>query len=142
MKPIKSKSEKCKEQKEHKKYYRLGGPYYSRDNASWHQWADLGGIGINSEDLFPLPPYSPDMHKVIEHVVNNTWQRFQEYLLEHPSITTPAKVRAAFEHVFYTCNKVCSISQDIDSLPATYTVVHAKKEAGGTEGNWPCARYR
>jgi hypothetical protein len=140
MRNVKTKTDACKEA--NPKYYKIGGPYYSWDNASWHQAADLSTIGIKHEHRLPLPPNSPDMHKVIEHVVGNTKRRMKECLCDNAALTSVKDVKKAMEKVFYTKNKVTSIRKDINSLPGTYKIIHDKLCAGGTEGNWAPARCR
>ncbi len=127
---------------ENPQYYSKTKPLYSQDNATWHKHAKLEEIGIGPADLMPLPPNSPDMHKVIEHVVNNTCTNFFNYLLDHPDVTSLQGVKDAFIQAFYTGNRVASIRADVDSLLKTYDVIHRKKTNGGTEGDWPSAKFR
>lgn len=140
VKAVKDKSEACK--KAHPKIYGKSAPKYSQDNATWHKYAKLEEIGINQSDLMPLPPNSPDMHKVIEHAVNNTCTTFFNYLLDHPEVRSLQQVKDAFTKAFYDGNTVDGIRADVDSLWKTYDIVHRKQAAGGTEGDWPSAKYR
>lgn len=140
MKEVKDLSEACKV--DYPKVYGKTTPMYSQDNATWHKHAKLGDIGIKTSDLLPLPPNSPDMHKVIEHAVNNTCMTFFNYLLDHPDVTSLEDVKDAFSKAFYSGNTVKGIRADVDSLWKTYDVVHKTKANGGTEGDWPSAKYR
>lgn len=142
MKEIKDKSEKCTHEDEHKKYYKKGGPYYSRDNAPWHAFANLQEVGIEPEDILQLPPNSPDMHKVIEKIINNTWRELHSYLLEHAEVTTAKDVVAAFQKAFANNIKVETVRKLVDGLPKTYRAIQASRMQGGSEGDWPQAKYR
>lgn len=55
---------------------------YSYDNPSIHKAAEemLEKMGITQNERVRLPPYSPDMHKVIEHAHANVARIFQNHL--------------------------------------------------------------
>jgi hypothetical protein len=44
-------------------------PVLSMDNDSVHTSAKLAAVGVDSRVLLPLPPHSPDLHRVIERVM-------------------------------------------------------------------------
>jgi len=53
-------------------------PIFSYDNIKLHEGAE--GV-IDPSERAPLPPYSPDMHKVIEHVFNWLSEAFRVHVL-------------------------------------------------------------
>lgn len=123
-------------------YYKKGGPFYSWDNASWHASVKLENVGLTTADKWELPPNSPDMHKVIEHVVGNVKRALRNKLVDNARLCTVERLKPACEDVFFNQIAKESVQKDIDSLPNTYKHIHAKKNQGGTEGNWAQARYR
>ncbi len=127
---------------EYPQYYNKGGPFYSWDNASFHTSVNLQAIGIQQADMWKLPPNSPDMHKVIEHVVGRVKRALREELCDNARLTTVEHIKDVCKDVFF--NKITkeSVKKDIDSLPTTYRHIHTKKSKGGREGDWSLARYR
>jgi hypothetical protein len=140
VKQAKDASEACVA--EFPEFYSKGGPYYSWDNASWHQALNLEDVGLKESDKWQLPPNSPDMHKVIEHVVGRVKQQLRHKLCDNANINSSKEVQAAFIDVFYKQISTESIRKDIESLPSTYKHIHGKKNQGGSEGDWAQARYR
>ncbi len=126
----------------HPEYYKKGGPFYSWDNASFHTSMKLHDVGLSEEDMWLLPPNSPDMHKVIEHVVGRVKRALREELCDNANITTVKQVKHVCKQVFFNRITVESVRKDIDSLPTTYRHIHAKKSQGGREGDWSLAKYR
>lgn len=126
----------------HPEFYSKGGPYYSWDNAAWHQAVSLDQVGLTQGDKWQLPPNSPDMHKVIEHVVGNVKRALRDKLADNANITSAQQLRDAFVEVFYEEISKDSIRKDIDSLPNTYKHIHHTKQQGGSGGDWAQARYR
>jgi hypothetical protein len=136
---IKEASEKSKE--EHPQYFSKGGPYYSWDNASFHTSMNLEEVGTCTSDMWELPPNSPDMHKVIEHVVGRVKMALRNALCDNAKLTTVNKLKHECKRVFFEITAE-SVQKDIDSLPNTYKHIHTKQKQGGREGDWALARYR
>jgi hypothetical protein len=119
-------------------------PIISLDNASIHVKAkQLAKKGVprlfpgKSVKFWELPAYSPDIHKVIEHVHGTVYNAFKKQLIEcdsRPETWEPffGMVKAAFlEHV-----TTASVRGDIASLQETLKqIVEAK-------GGWPSKKYR
>lgn len=98
-------------------------PLFSLDNASWHVGAD--------DELCPtervtLPPYSPDIHRVIEHCFNNLTRRMKRGLL--PALAEE-NAKCKFSLQFWRefvglqlkeANPLKGVQKDIEHLPLTY----------------------
>ncbi len=136
---VKQLSQASKEK--HPQYYSKGGPFYSWDNASFHTSLKLQDVGLSETDMWLLPPNSPDMHKVIEHVVGRVKRALREELCDNANIKTVEQVKRVCRDVFFRITTE-SIRKDIDSLPNTYKHIHDKKSQGGREGDWSLAKYR
>lgn len=119
----------------------MGGPYYSWDNASFHTSMKLEDVGLTIGDLWDLPPNSPDMHKVIEHVVGRVKRELRNALCDNANLATVNDLKTECKRVFFGITAE-SVQKDIDSLPSTYKHIHAKETQGGREGDWSLARYR
>jgi hypothetical protein len=128
-------------------------PIFSYDNNKIQKGASLAEMGITPEEKLELPPYSPDMHKVIEHVFAILKGQLQEEMLKNnPARMDPAvaqkMVRVYFKH---NISKK-SIRADVDSLPVTWHIistldgVFAEGPDGrmywGTGGDWADTSHR
>lgn len=100
-------------------------PIFSLDNAPVHcDVEEIFGVGSR----VPLPPYSPDMHKVIEHVFNYV----RQYVLVQrlpalaaDNVNTPQSRHfwpALVEEALFTVTAE-SIREDISSLRDTYEYI-------------------
>lgn len=106
---------------------------YSFDSARIHQSAlskdkegksMLGAIGFDAEQhRVPLPPYSPDMHKVIEHAHGRAVNKFQDWLYKTPGPFTMKKYKKQFEKIFKECCTPSIVSADVDSLKGLYNEI-------------------
>jgi hypothetical protein len=100
-------------------------PIFSLDNASVH----LDIKRDFADEMAPLPPCSPDMHKVIEHVWNTISHDFKQHQL--PAISALNKqspLSATFwPKLVYDCAQrlitVESTRKDVLSLPLTYKYI-------------------
>lgn len=110
---------------------------YSYDNPRIHQGAqdDLEEIGISPLDRVPLPPYSPDMHKVIEHIHSNLGKALKRRLDEDSRICKPKHYAEVLQEEFYKMD-TASIQSDIKSLKKTYN------EIARRGGEWPHSCFR
>lgn len=118
-------------------------PLYSFDSAKIHVSA-LGAqfawlhqkIKWSMGMRFPLPVYSPDMHRVIEHAHARAVLHFRQWLYEHPKEVTIGRYKAEFERLFRECCTPDIIAQDVAGLPELYKVVKARS------GAWAPRKYR
>lgn len=136
MKAIQTKAELLKDEKP--SLFKNGRDLvYSYDNPKIHQSAaeDLEKIGITQHDRAPLAEYSPDMHKVIEHVHSNFQRAFTKQLREDASIKTGKQYAQLMERVFFQLSQA-SIKRDVKSLKQTY------EEIIKLGGGWPAKKYR
>lgn len=110
---------------------------YSYDNPRIHESAAdlLERAGISPADRVPLPPYSPDMHKVIEHAHSNLQQIFKQMIRDNSNIKTPVGYEYALRRAAKQLSKE-SIARDVQSLPETYKAII--KEGG----KWPAKKFR
>jgi hypothetical protein len=101
-------------------------PIFSWDNASVHVGGDkvIGPKGTPFRA--PLPPHSPDMHKVIEHVFNRCANYFKHIVpalfheCEHHTLALwPQLVESYLFHV----EQLQWVRADVDSLKKTYQFI-------------------
>jgi hypothetical protein len=136
---------------EHPRWPRGWKPIWSMDNVSmhvaaaedWHgAWRvnEDGSEAVMGEILF-VPPYSPDLHQVIEHVHANTCGMWKRELMHLPfESKVYATVVEVFEHLqecFYKANTTGTVSANIRKVyMETYLAVLA------LDGGWPPAKLR
>lgn len=96
----------------------------SIDSDAAHTGADLDGLGIwPDEHRLYLPPLSPDMHKVVEHVHGNLAKQHEAWRRSlWPNKPTPQQCIDKMEQLFYSY-PVQAIQKDVDSLLATYDAI-------------------
>lgn len=113
---------------------------WSFDNDRIHQAAlpELQGRGlISNSNRAPLPPHSPDMHKVVEHCIGRLTSMVNAELADTEDIQqSVGHWKARMEHFFYNHITAESIARDVSSLPATYQAIV------DVAGAWPAKRYR
>lgn len=68
----------------------------------------------------PLPPYSPDLHRVIEHTHGSAEVAFQKWLHENRGKKTIDEYKQAFKDIYYKVNTQQSIRADVQGLPRLY----------------------
>lgn len=111
---------------------------YSFDNDRIHMNPEtLASLQINYKNRFPLPPNSPDMHRVVEHCIGRLKTAFRKWMYAHPRSRTMREYRAALTHIFFKQASVASanvINKDVKKLPALFKEIRAAK------GNWPSKR--
>lgn len=120
----------------------LQDPKYSFDNAAIHDMGQLEDLAITWEDRVELPPRSPDMHKVIEHVFGTLEIAMQEALHDDPGLTRGHQYAALLRDLFKSRITPQSVQKDIKSLYPLYRLLHRSKKYGGVGGDWPPARFR
>ncbi len=125
-------------QKKHPGLYPDGHPYFSMDNATWHDVGDLQVVpGIKlKECLLPLPPQSPDLHKVIEHAINRVKSAMRADIAGDPRRLTAEELRGMFAKHFADMNKPEMVERDIQTLKKTFKAVGRSEGKGGTAGGW------
>jgi hypothetical protein len=85
-----------------------------------------------------VPPYSPDLHQVVEHAIANTTTRWRRALLENARRRDVyASVQEWYEEVAACfADSSQSIAKNVASLDATY------QEVIRLGGGWPIAKFR
>lgn len=118
-------------------------PRISMDNPRIHKAAikdykqQLVDAGWDdSITLFPLPTYSPDFHRVIEHTHGRAVLQFQKWMYQNPRKHSLEKYKQVFEELYRKCCTPDIIAADVAGLPALYKYV---AENGGA---WAPARMR
>ena len=121
-------------------------PIWSFDNARHHISALESGLlepaGVTKRTRARLPPYSSDMHKVVEHAIGNTVAAFHRRLRANSRVRTMEGYIAMLTAAFFEVNTADRISRDVSSLKGTYRVIAASRAEGGVEGGWPPKQYR
>lgn len=117
-------------------------PVYSFDNWSGHkQAAEALHLDVKEGTRAPLPPKSPDMHKVIEHVFNTVQNEFGKRLWMHPGEHDMSTYLAVLEDILFNFITVESVRKDIDSLPKTYEHIMTPVASGGRGGKCAVPPY-
>lgn len=129
--------------------------YWSWDNAHANMTtAEAQALAGRKHIRLPLPPWSPDMHKVIEHVMHTLKTGFSEALDLTEELPTPKQMQHMVRGIFYDI-PAAHIQADVDTLPLTYlsiaapqgkkiTVFEGDEQQGekllgrvvGVEGDW------
>jgi hypothetical protein len=128
-------------------------PIFSYDNNRIQKEASLAAMGITAEEKLELPPSSPDMHKVIEHVFAILKGQLQAELLKlNPAKLSAAKAQHMVKVYFMHGISKQSIQADVNSLPVTWHIIStpagvtAKGPDGkmyrGSGGEWADTRHR
>jgi hypothetical protein len=127
-------------------------PLFSWDNNRIQASASLRAMGLREEQKVPLPAYSPDMHKVIEHVFAHVKRAVQDALKQSRTRPLDADDARQLVEVCFRGATTESIMRDVLSLRETYFVIaHAKgitavgldgEQHTGVGGDWPPNRYR
>jgi hypothetical protein len=108
-------------------------PIVSYDNPIIHKAATekLESLRVSQKrDIAPLAEYSPDMHKVIEHLHSNRQKAFWLRLRGDASIKTPPQYVDLIFECFCSLGKE-SISRGVQSLIPTHQAIIEE------EGDWP-----
>lgn len=121
---------------------------YSFDSARIHQSAlntrgddgspsMLSDVGFLPHMRIILPPYSPDLHKIIEHAHARAMYHFRKWLYQDPTKYTDVEVyKTKFEELFIQANSANAVKADVASLKETYKYVK------DNWGSWPPACLR
>ena len=105
---------------------------YSYDNDKIHQnRLTLAYLKINTHNRFPLPPNSPDMHRVVERCVGRLKQAFQTWLYDHPAPRTAAEYQDELMALFSKTQTADVIAGDVAKLPTLWPLILKAK------GGWP-----
>lgn len=105
----------------------------SYDNAGAHTEAEHKVPGLNRQTL---PPKSPDMHKVVEHVHAWLTEKMQQWLrAQQTNKVTSEDAQAELKRLFKSY-PTDSLRRNVASLPETYKAIIA---AGGA---FPAKRFR
>lgn len=112
--------------------------HYSFDNPNMHEAAvpQLEALGWDQKLRAPLSPYSPDMHRVIEHLHAVIQAAFQQRLYNHPKKCSVGVYKKCFEAAMRDCCKASSIAADVRGLPELYQWISVN------EGRWAPKRLR
>lgn len=114
-------------------------PLFSYDNNRIQAYANMESMGISPEERLVLPPWSPDMHKVIEH----TFAQLKAHLQADMLTYNPARLTAHMAHqkvLFGFMNGISKegIRKDVESMPATWHIISSP---AGVLRQGPDGRY-
>jgi len=108
-------------------------------------------MGLDPSQRLPLPPYSPYLHKVPEHLIGRCKRDFMGALLVHPHVRTASEMQDLLRHVALNMPQQ-HIIDDVCTLKLTYKMVATPKGQEfawgdgktyvGTGGDWPPHRFR
>lgn len=110
---------------------------WSYDNDKIHQDITLqAALKVGGRARAPLPPYSHDIHRVVEHALGRLKRAFNLWLYTHPGKRTMEGYMAAVQDIFYTQITAKSIRREVKKLPSVYRAI---KEA---KGDWPPRKFQ
>jgi hypothetical protein len=113
---------------------------WSFDNDRVHEaaLAELRVRGLlTATNRAPLPPHSPDMHKVIEHCIGRLTSMVLAELADTEAVQlSVAHWQARLEDMFFNNITAESIAKDVVSLADTYRAII------DVEGAWPAKAFR
>ena len=137
-------------------------PLLSMDNIKIQKAAKVAGI--KRWDKVTLPPYSPDMHKVVEHFIGNLKGALHKRLYRSSSKITSKLVQELLREIFYCKHSVpekaaamleaskSSLDADSNDLVNTYKPISMEEGAEcvnekghvvrGVGGGWPKGTVR
>jgi hypothetical protein len=131
--------------------------FVSWDNAPIHNFKQrLAELGLDATKLIALPPHSPDLHQLIEHVFGRLKRALVVALYYMGwQNATPEKVRdAVLSLLDNTRDTVCTpalLQKDLKNLINCYKIVEAPYSrmilindhyVHGSAGDWPPKGYR
>lgn len=112
-------------------------PILSYDNPSIHGSPVLQDLFKSTYfTRFPLPPKSPDVHRIIERVHGRICNRFRKWLLRTPGQRTMRDYVGKLQNIFATKETGDVIYADVCSYDLMLNNIIAK------EGSWAERRYR
>ena len=106
-------------------------PIYSYDNDPIHltQLAKLQ-LKIPDDCKYPLPPNSPDLHRVVEHVMAHLKGAMRQHMHSATGKRPVEEAKAQLLRVFEGL-KAESIASDVKGLPLLYRAIISLR------GGWP-----
>jgi hypothetical protein len=101
-------------------------PLFSWDNAAVQRPASLDRMGITEAERVPLPDYSPDMHKVIEHMFGLLKPLVKKQVImpskaKVDALEAMALVKECWEYLGHRTRK--SIKKDVEGLKLTWLII-------------------
>ena len=131
--------------------------FVSWDNAPIHNFKDrLAELGLDAGKLIALPPHSPDLHQLIEHVFARLKRELviALYYMGWENVTPEKASGAILSLLDNTRERVCTpglLQQDLLNVVNCYKVVGAPTTShinikdhwvAGSEGGWPPKGFR
>lgn len=133
------------------------GVLVSWDNATIHNFkARLAELGLHPTQLIDLPPHSPDLHQLIEHVFARLKQQLvvAMYRLGWEKVTPQIAIDMVLSLLNNTFDTVCTpsvLQRDLHNVINCYKIVAAPTNSqvwvndhwvSGTDGGWPPKGFR
>jgi hypothetical protein len=107
------------------KYKNATVPLLTADNAKWYD-IDFQRLGFKVKKI-KIPARSPDIHKVVEHVVARLENHMTAWCRDHPDVTDPETLWGELERFFYALDGK-SVAADLRGLCHTLAAI---KKVGG-----------
>jgi hypothetical protein len=108
----------------------------AHDSAEATELLEAMGITQDAQSRMPLPPLSPDFHRVIEHVHAIASRAFNVKLRNTEGRRSINKYKEMYEEAFYEAVNASSVQDDIRGLKLLWEYVRKSTEEGGSEGDW------
>lgn len=117
-------------------------PHYSFDNVSIHERSGWQLILSDNDCRLPLPPYSGDLHRVVEHPHGTIAAELQRHLYRNPGLLKARECQVATADIAQKVITPDSVMKDVMGLKELYMAVGTSRAEGGCEGGWPNKRLR
>lgn len=115
----------------------FGGRHsWSYDNDKIHQDIVLQAqLKVGGRSRVPLPPYSHDIHRVVEHTLGRIKRAFNLWLYSHPAERKMTDYMDALKDIFFRTQTADMIDADVATLPSVYRAIRKAK------GDWPDRKF-
>jgi hypothetical protein len=111
--------------------------FFSYDNDRIQKYANLGRMGLTEGERVPLPTYSPDMHKPIEHTFQRLERNLWASIYSRGGVNSGITLQQRAGELFWALPAE-HIRRDIDSLPFLYKLIStpAGTQFMGADGHY------
>lgn len=101
-------------------------PIFIWDNGRFHT-DDPAAVGLRPQELLPIPPYSPDINKVVEHAHKSVKERFHNIWDAFPSLKKRVDAETILRKLWKELDFQEAVEKDALTLPATFAAIIESK---------------
>ena len=113
----------------------------AHNNGSVQDKAEFRKLGLRRRQLIEISPYSPDMHRVVEHGMHIIKSELDKQFMQHAVVPEARYLQAMVRFIFGQKITQAALQKDVDTLPLAYKVVAGCEGQGvqGPDGRlWQC----